>query len=165
MPGGIITPQVPPVDLDKGGRIPQVTNVYLGPSVGWVPSDDPASIEYVIDGNGQALGPGYKGFLVIPFWLIVNDWILGADVSCTAQMDVWRCTQANYPPVVANSIVGSAPPVLTAQSFAKSSTLTGWSIEINQGDVLGFNITSISVGAPTRLTLVLECVRILGRPG
>lgn len=165
MPGGIIQPQVPPVDLDKGGRIPQVVNTYVGPSVGWVATDNPASIEYVIDGNGQSLSIGYKGFLIIPFWLIINDWILGADVSCTAVMDVWKCTQAQYPPTVANSITGIAQPQLSNQALAKSSTLTGWNIEINQGDVVGFDIQSISVGAPTRLTLVLECVRILGRPG
>lgn len=165
MPGGIITPQTPPIDLDKGGRIQQVRNTWCGPSVGWIPSDDPASIEYVIDGNGQALGTGYKGFLVIPFWLIINDWILGADTVCSATVDIWRCTQAQYPPVLANSITGTAIPALTNQNFQKSSLLTGWSIEINQGDVIGYNIASITSGAPTRLTMILECVRVLGRPG
>lgn len=165
MLGGSPVQQVPPVDLDKGGRIPQVVYTAQGPSLGWLPTDLPTSIEYVIDGNGQALGTGYKGFLVIPIWAIINDWILGADTVCTASVDVWKCTQAQYPPTVANSICGGNLPALANANFAKGVTLTGWNTEINQGDVVGFNVSSISAGAPTRLTIILECVRILGRPG
>lgn len=165
MPGGTPIPQRPPVDLDKGGRIPQIVNTYCGPTVGWIPSDDPLSIEYVIDGNGQAVGTGYKGFLVIPAWCIINDWILGSDVACSATVDFWKCTQAQYPPTIANSITGTAIPTLTNSAFTKSSTLTGWNTEINQGDIIGFNIASITLGAPTRITAVIECVKILGRPG
>lgn len=165
MSGGTPQPQVPPIDLDKGGRIPQVLNTYVGPSVGWVPTDYPTSIEFLIDGGGQTISTGFKGVLVIPFWLIINDWIIMSDVACSATIDIWKCPQANYPPTIANSITGSAIPTITSAVFAKSSVLTGWNTEINQGDVLGINVSSLTAGTPIRITFVIECVRILGRPG
>ena len=37
------------IDLDKGGRKPQNHRTYLGPTVGWVYTDEPTYIEWVLD--------------------------------------------------------------------------------------------------------------------
>lgn len=151
----------PNVDLDKGGRIPQLVRTYLGPSKGWKETDAPTSIEYVIDGGSQPVEPGQKGYLIIPEWVWINDWVLMAERSCSAVMDLWRVPQANFPPTVANTITGSAKPTLSNQQYARSTVLTGWDRNIDQGDVLAFIIDSANANC-FRLTLVLECVRLKG---
>jgi len=40
------------------------------------------------------------------------------------------------------SIVGSAPPTMTSARYAADTTLTGWTTQINRGDVLRVSITS-----------------------
>lgn len=149
------------IDLDKGGRIPQIVDTYCGPSTGWIQTDLPTSIEYVIDGGGGSISAGQKGFLVIPFWLVVNDWILLANISGNAVVDIWNTSQLSFPPTIADSITGSVQPTLSGQQYATGSTLTGWTTMINQGDVMAFVINSIS--SIQRLTIVLECKRIIGQ--
>lgn len=152
------------LDLDKGGRIPQVTPTYLGPTKGWVMTDAPTDIEFVINGGGLPITSGVKGALTIPEWVEVNSWVMLAQAVGDCQIDVWKITLDQYLagtiPTSANSITGSDVPTLSGQSAASSTALTGWTTSIAQNDVLVFNVT----GAATLflVTLVLKCVRLKG---
>lgn len=155
---------VPPVDLDKSGRIPQTIRTYLGPTTGWKYTDAPTNIEYVIGGGGDAIRLGYANGLLIPDWLIVNNWAMFTDRVGSCQVDVYRVTGDAYLagtiPSAANSITGTDKPRLVGQSAAFSNLLTGWNLEIDQNDFLGFNVDSAS--GITQVTVVLQCVRIIG---
>ncbi len=116
-----------------------------------------SGIEFVVDGGGSALSTGIKGDLKIPFNCTVTEWALLADQSGSIVMDVWKDTQANFPPLVGDSITGSDIPTLSSQTNASSTALTGWTTAITAGDILRFNINSIST--ITRITIALKVTK------
>ena len=155
---------MPDLDLDKGGRIPQSNRTYLGPTKGWVLTDQPTDIEFVLDGAGGAPLVGNRGYLLIPQWVQVVGWVLCADRVGSIVVNVWKLplttVLAGTVPSAANSICGTDLPTLASQSSAQSLALTGWTINIDQNDILCFNINSVSV--VTQVTLILQCVRLKG---
>jgi len=102
------------------------------------------AIEFVIDGGGSAITTGVKGYLEIPFACTINAVTLLADQSGSIVVDVWKDTFANYPPVDGDSITASAVPTISSATKSQNSTLTGWTTSISAGDILGFNVDSIS---------------------
>jgi hypothetical protein len=120
-------------------------------------ADGELIIEYVMDGGGVPVAPGVRGYLVAPYAGALNAWTLLADQNCNCRLDIWKAPFANYPPTIANSIVASAPPALTADNAAQSSTLTGWTTTFSAGDILAFAVTSNDVAQ--RLTLSLTGTR------
>ena len=102
------------------------------------------AIEFVIDGGGSAITTGVKGYLEIPFACTINRVTLLADQSGSIVVDVWKDTYANYPPVDADSITASAVPTISSATKDQDATLTGWTTAISAGDILGFNVDSIT---------------------
>lgn len=103
-----------------------------------------------IDGGASTPTTGSKGFLQVPFAGIITGWTLIADVSGSASITVKKSTFAAFP--TNSSIVASAPPALSSQQNATSTTLTGWTTAVAAGDVLEFVLAS----ATTLKRLVLE---------
>lgn len=121
-------------------------------------SGDPVLVGITIDGGGQVISTGVKGFLVIPLsGTITKATLLSTDASATSGsivIDVWMDTYANYPPANADSITASAPPTLSSANKSQDSTLTGWTTGVTAGHILGFNVDSATT--VTRVTLTLE---------
>lgn len=115
-----------------------------------------SGIVYEIDGGGSPLTAGIKGDLPpLPVNCTITGWTLLGDQVGSCVIDVWRDTYANYPPVVGDSIAGTAKPTLSAQNKAQNLTLTGWgSTALLAGDILRFNVDS--AGTLTRVTLELH---------
>jgi hypothetical protein len=107
-----------------------------------------------IDGGGSAISTGVKGYTSIPITGTITKVRLLADQNGSAVMDIWKDTFANYPPTVADTITAAAKPTLVAADSYEDTTLTGWTIAVTAGDVLGFNVDSAAT--ITRLTLELE---------
>lgn len=158
------------LDLDRSGRIPQTHKTYLGPSVGWKYTDEPTDIEFVVLGGGQVVTSGFKGTLLIPEWVVINNWYVQSYETGSIVWDVWKRSQASILAgtqiSAADSICGGSFPTLST-AFSASGLPTGWAqdpatglIMINQNDVLGFNVNSCS--NIQRATLTLQCVRIIG---
>lgn len=112
------------------------------------------TITYVIDGGGATITTGLKGYLEIPFACTIDRWTLLADQSGSIVVDIWKDTYANAPPVVGDVITASAKPTISSATKAQSSTLTGWTATITAGDVLGFNVNSVT--GIQRVTLSLR---------
>lgn len=152
------------LDLDKGGRIPQITPTYLGPTKGWVMTDAPTDIEFIINGGGAYISPGVKGALTIPEWVEVNSWVMLSPAVGNVQIDIWKITLDEYLagtiPTAANSITGSDIPRLVGQSAASSTSLTGWTTSISQNDVIVYHVDALA--DIFIATLVLKCVRLKG---
>lgn len=108
-----------------------------------------------IDGGGSTPTTGSKGFLQIPFAGTITGWTLIADVSGSASITVKKSTFAAFP--TNSSIVASAPPALSSQQNATSTTLTGWTTAVAAGDVLEFVLASATT--LTRLVLELQITR------
>lgn len=112
------------------------------------------TITYVIDGGGAAITTGLKGYLEIPFACTIDRWTLLADQSGSIVVDLWKDTYANAPPVIGDVITASAKPTISTAVKAQSSTLTGWTATIAAGDVLAFNVNSVT--GIQRVTLSLR---------
>ena len=124
-----------------------------------VPLDtDPAVgvLGIVIDGGGSVPATGRKGFLQVAYNCTVTGWTILGEVSGSAQLTVKKSTYAAFPATA--GIVGSAPPAVSGAQKATSTTLAGWTTAITAGDILEFNLDSVTT--VTRLTLELQVTKI-----
>jgi hypothetical protein len=103
-----------------------------------------ASINYVFDGGGVQLTTGLKGSIIVPFACTINSWSLVAEPSGSIEVDIWRTSLADYPPELADSITGSAKPLISGGQTATSSSLGTWDTEIAEGDVLSFMVDAVN---------------------
>jgi hypothetical protein len=109
---------------------------------------------FSIDGGGAAIAAGITGDLEIPFACTITEAELLADQTGSVVVDIWKDTYANFPPTAADTITASAKPALSSANKSKDSTLTGWTTSVAAGDILRFNIDSVST--ITRLTVILK---------
>jgi hypothetical protein len=114
-----------------------------------------ATIDLVVSMGGASLATGIvKGADVhADFAFTIVQWTLLADASGSLVVDIWKDTYANYPPTVADTITASAKPTISAATKGQSSTLTGWTTNVAAGDVLRFNVDSVSGIAAATLIL------------
>jgi len=112
------------------------------------------SFGITIDGAGSIITTGVQGDIVIPYSMTISSWTLIADQVGSIVIDVWKDTYANYPATQSDTITGSAKPTLSSVIKNQSSTLTGWTTTINSGDIIRFNVDSVST--ITKATLVIQ---------
>lgn len=151
----------------RNGTVAPTTGDYSAAQItGLAPSatidSTKGSIEYVIDGGGFAITPGYKGFLEVPCACLLTSATLMGDVSGSAIVDVWRCSFSQFDggsthPVSADTITGATPPTLSSAIKAQDSALSGWSKNLAAGDIIAFHVNSAST--VQRLTLSLKATR------
>jgi hypothetical protein len=109
------------------------------------------------DGGGSVLSTGIqKGFIEVPFDCTLQQVTTMGDQSGSIVVDVWKDTYANFPPTVADTITASAKPTLSSAQKAQDATLTGWTKTFTKGDILRFNIDSV-----TTITAVTLAFRVL----
>jgi hypothetical protein len=116
------------IDLPAGGK---VTGQY-------------AFAQAVIDGGGAVITTGVKGDLgPFSFPCEIEEVTMLADQSGSIVVDVWKDSYANFPPVDGDSITASAPLTITTATKAQPA-LTGWTTSIAAGDILRFNVDSVT---------------------
>ncbi len=77
-------------------------------------------------------------------------------ISGSIVVDVWKDTYANYPPTVADTIIGgNVKPNLATGIKGTSSSLSGWTAAFSAGDIFSFNVDSVS--SVKAVKLVLNC--------
>lgn len=118
-----------------------------------------STINFVIDGGGSAITTGVKGFVQVDFACTIQSVTLLADQSGSIVVDIWKDSYANYAPTDADSITASAVPTISSATKSTDSTLTGWTTSIAAGDILGFNVDSITTCE--RVTVCLKVKRTL----
>ena len=123
------------------------------PGVAWTALNKAIVIH--INGGGSVLTTGVKLYLSVPITMTITGWDLVADQSGSIVIDVWKDTYANFPPTVADTIAGSEKPTLASVQKNQDTSLSSWTTAITAGDVLGFNIDSITTC--TWITLTLRC--------
>ena len=116
------------------------------------------ALVFIIDGGGSAITTGQKGHLEIPFKCEIQRATMLANQTGSIVVDIWKDTYANFPPTVADTICGGSKPTISASNKYQNSTLTGWTKTINAGDILAFNVDSVST--IQRVTLVLKVKKI-----
>lgn len=111
-------------------------------------------LSYVIDGAGVPPSTGVKGQVSIPVACTVTGWVITADQSGSAVVDILRSTYAAFPTTA--SIAGSDKPTLSsAQKNQNLGPLSGWgSTALAAGDQLQFSLSSVT--SCTRLNVSLN---------
>jgi hypothetical protein len=112
------------------------------------------SFGVVFDGGGAVLTTGLQADVVVPYSMTISSWTLIADQVGSIVIDIWKDNYDNYPAVVGDSITGSAKPTLSSVIKNQNSTLTGWTTTVNSGDIIRFNVDSVST--ITKATLVIQ---------
>lgn len=124
----------------------------------------PAALEWIIDGAGGNISSRIWGTLTVPFNGTIQSVTMEADQQGTVAIDIWRCTYAAYAPptvpTVANSITGASVPTITSATKYQDTTLSGWTTDLDEGDILAFYVPSPS-SSITRVTLSLNLNRVV----
>jgi hypothetical protein len=142
-------------------RMPALTG-HITSTVGTVATSLAAAqrtrtIVLSLDGGGVVITPGVKGYIRIPVAGTLTGWTIVGDVSGSIVIDVWKDTFANFPPVNADSITNAHEPVVAAAQAAEDTNITDWTTTaIAAGDVLGFNVDSVSGFTRVALELTME---------
>jgi hypothetical protein len=111
------------------------------------------SITYVIDGAGSVVTTGIKGQLSIPNNCTITGWVITADQSGSAVVDILHSTYSGFP--TTSSIAGTDKPTLSSAQKNQDSALSGWgSTALSAGDILQFDVDSCSTC--TRLIVTLN---------
>jgi len=114
------------------------------------------TVGITVDGAGSAITTGVKGFIEVPFNATIIQATTLLDQSGSIVFDVWKDTYANYAPTVADTITASAKPTVSTATKAQDATLTGWTTAITAGDIIGFNVDSITTATRAHLILKLR---------
>ena len=109
-----------------------------------------------IDGGGNPIATGAKGYVTIPFACTITGYSVQADQSGSIAIEVDKKAGA-IPAVTTDSLCASACPALASAQLNQSTTLTGWNAAVAANDVVGFNVGSAS--AVTRVNLTVNCTR------
>ena len=99
----------------------------------------------LIDGGGSTITTGVKPGFTVPYNALITRWDIKADQSGSIVVDVWKDTYANYAPTVADSIVTSEKPTLSAAIKNQDTSLnggSGWAV--TKGDDIRLNVDSIT---------------------
>lgn len=115
------------------------------------------AISFSRDNGGTTLTTGIQGDMQIPFNCTITSVTLLADQTGSIILDIWKDTYANYPPTVADTITSSAKPTISSAVKSTDSALTGWTKSIKAGDVLRFNIDSVT--SITRIMISIGVTR------
>lgn len=119
-----------------------------------VPNKD-VGVAFIIDGAGSTITTGEKGYIVAPFSGTITVAELEADQSGSIVVDVWKVAYSSFPPSASNSICASAKPTLSSAQSSRDTTLTGWTVAVAAGDVLAFNVDSVTTVQRVTLTLYM----------
>jgi len=148
--------RLPALSATKLGGVPATgtpANKLLKDDGTWVAITKSAA-GFSIDNAGTELPTGVIGDIIIPFACTITGVTLLADQSGSVVVDIWKDTYANAAPTVADTITAAAIPTITTAEKSQDLTITGWTTAVAEGDVLRFNINSVTT--ITRLTIHLH---------
>lgn len=114
-------------------------------AVVWEAADIPNSaieIQFSSPPDGQLVA-GTIGYRFVPFDCTITSNRLIANASGSIVIDVQKATFPTVP-TSANSIAASARPTLSGAQTSQDTTLTGWTTTLTKGELMAFEIISVS---------------------
>ena len=103
--------------------------------------------------GGTTLTTGSKGFWEVPYACTITANRLFANASGSLVVDVKKATYSGFP--TTSSICASAKPTLSSAQKSQDSTLSGWTTALAAGDVLEFNVDSVTTIVRATLSLTV----------
>lgn len=96
-------------------------------------------LPFVISGGGSEITTGIKeGDIVVPFAGTITGWTLLPDQSGSISIAAWKDSYANYPPDSGDTLL-----TMSITAAAKNQA-TGLSHAVSAGDILRFNVGSVT---------------------
>ena len=86
---------------------------------------------------------GNKGFLTIDVTGVIQSWVIVADAIGDLELDIRKCSFDDFPNVA--SICGGNGPQLNSDVKSTDITLTGWSKQLNAGDIIQYEVINTTV--------------------
>ena len=84
-------------------------------------------------------------------------WTLASLQTGSMVVDVWKDSQANFPPTVADTITGTEKPQISASNIGEDLSLSTWTgTSFTQGDWLVFNVDSATTIQQATLVLHMQ---------
>lgn len=117
-------------DIGNGADSTDVDNLLKG------------TVGYIVDGGDLEITVGIKGEIRIPFDCTIKSVTLIADQSGSIVIDVNKGTLAAFPTV--GSICAAALPTISSSEKSEDTSLTGWSTSLSEGDILQFEVDSVT---------------------
>lgn len=134
-----------------------INDILTDANAGLFTATQSGCLGITIDGGGSVITTGLKGFLVVPYDCEVDCWSVVADQSGDIEVDVWRGASFSIP-TVADTITGSEKPTLTSEQVNTDLDLTTWTTSLSFGDILAFNVDSVST--ITRATIQIKTIKV-----
>lgn len=123
----------------------------------WALDDGTTGLFITKGGNGAVLATGVIGDILVKHACTITAVTMLGDQSGSAVVDIWKDTYANFPPTILDTITASALPTISTATKSQDATLTGWTVSVAAGDVLRFNLNSVT--SITRLGIFLTVKR------
>jgi hypothetical protein len=109
------------------------------------------AIGITIDGAGSVITNGDKGSISIPYNATLNNVTMIADVSGVCVIDILKSNFSIYP--TSSSICSTSKPTISGSIKFIDSTLSSWTTNIQNGDILDFQVLSASGITKLNLTI------------
>jgi len=124
----------------------QINNKLESSDLSYIKKDN---ITFGLIGNTT----GIKQYAVASYPFTIKSWRIVSESSGDVVIDVWKAN-GSKPTSSAQSICGSEKPTLSSSDLASDTDLTTWTTSVSAGDVLVFNVDSIS--AVNKFTMIME---------
>ena len=154
--GSVAASQLPtPTTTTFGGvkDIAAITSKFVTSIVNGQPAlgSRVASLNFVIDGGGSTPATGAYGQINVPVACTVTGWVLTADQSGSAVVDVLRSTYSGFP--TTSSLASSDKPTLSSVQKNENLSVSVWTTALAAGDQLQVNLNSVTTCTRLNLTV------------
>lgn len=100
------------------------------------------TINYIVDGGNAVIAPGNKGSVTLDVSGVIESVTILCDQEGSVVVDIQKSNYTTFPTF--SSILGGSYIQLTNQRKYKDDNLTGWSTNLVAGDILTFEVPSVS---------------------
>lgn len=105
----------------------------------------PMAVEFFIDGGGAVVGACKRVSFEAPFSFDINRYTMVASPVGSIQVMIMKTAYSALPPTGASDISGGSPwCVVASAEKAQDSTLSGWTTQVNAGDIIMANVEAAS---------------------
>ena len=143
---------------------------FYAPSAGWIVNDQSsggyyrfngttwvgarqAAFMFEIDGGGSTPSTGAKGQQNVPTNCTIYGWVLTADQSGSAVVDVLKSTYSGFPTTA--SIASTDKPTLSSVQKNENLSVSAWTTALTKGDQLQINLNSVTTCTRLNLTILV----------
>jgi hypothetical protein len=113
------------------------------------------SIGFIIDGGDLEITAGIKGEITVPYDCTIKNVTLLADQTGSIVVDINQGNFASFPTL--SSITAGATPTLSSAQKVLDSTLTGWTVDLSEGDILQFEVDSATT--IERCSVIMQVIK------